>query len=192
MDCDFVFCSYAYFSWRLDAELRLLHGGFACEVAVLHRDLHGDGVGLAVQGEISAQRPAAFAGGFRRGGFEDDFRMPVAVENIGPEHGGLDVGAIFVGGVLIEDAQVAGIHVDFDCGVGPRVGGAAVNGRTHFVLVSESGEGTGLADMNGQRGFLGIHVALLGGGAQSAQQDRNDCRHDSYHRSPRAEFSSHM
>jgi hypothetical protein len=31
---------------------------------------------------------------------------------------------------------------------------------------------------------------LLGGGAESAQQDRNDCRQDSFHPSPRAEFSS--
>jgi hypothetical protein len=191
-DCNFVFCSYACFSRGLDAELGLLHGGFAREVAVFHRDLHGDGVGLAVQGEISAQRPAAFTGGFRRGGFEDDFRIPVAIENIGAEHGGLDVGAIFVGGVFIEDAQIAGVHVDFDCGVGARVGGAAVNGGTDFVLVSESREGAGLADVNGQRGFLGIHVALLGGGAQSAPQDRNDYKRDAFHRSPRAEFSSRL
>jgi hypothetical protein len=46
-------------------------------------------VGLAVQREISAQRPAAFAGGFRGRGFEDDFLMLIAIEDIGAEHGGL-------------------------------------------------------------------------------------------------------
>jgi hypothetical protein len=147
-------------------------------------------VGLAVQREISAQRPAALAGGFRGRGFEDDFLVLVAIEDFGAEHGGLHFGAILVGGVGVDDAQVAGVYVNFDGGMRAGVCGAAVEGCADFVFVSEAGEGAGLADVDGNRGLLGVNVALLGAQAQSAEQDHCQHKQDSPHRSPRMEFQS--
>ena len=118
-------------------------------------------VGLAVQREISAQRPAAFAGGFRGRGFEDDFLMLGAIEDFGAEHGGLHFGAIVVGGVGVHDAQVADVYVNFDGGMRAGVRRAAVDGRADFVFVPEAGEGAGLTDVDRHRGFLRVNVALL-------------------------------
>ena len=74
--------------------------------------------------------------------------MTLAIEDFRPEHRLLHFGALFFGSVLVDHAQCASIHVNFNRGPRACVRSAAVNWRAHFVLVSESREYAGLANVD--------------------------------------------
>jgi hypothetical protein len=74
--------------------------------------------------------------------------MLFAFEHFRPKHGRLHFGALLFRSVLVDHAQGAGIHVDFNSRAGACVGGTALNRRANFVFVSEAGEKASLADVD--------------------------------------------
>jgi len=104
---------------------------------------------------------------------KDDFWKLLAVKHPGTQHRLLNLGAVFVGNILVQGSELTGIH-----GWLLLIEAARGDGRRNLVIVPKSGENSRLVDSDRHAGLVGIDSLLRRGKGQRTGTKEPNCNQE--------------